>query len=159
MEKTEIQIRRINRYFENLLYDNIFSLLKIFQLNILQSTSMIYKTINEYNVNCYLAYPQNEHMVNIINFLLEGSFSDSCIKISKIKNDNDLSLCDIISEIHEIILSDLLNINASKTNITTLNTDQLMHILFDLKKIEQRLLFSMTDTIHTSALIAIFKKV
>ena len=135
-------------------------------LNVLQSVYMINKddsgtaheNITEKKINECMGYPHKHQIIKILESLINDDFNTSHKKICRMKNDDDISLNNIIYEIHKIILKYLLNNNVSGTSINKLTDKQLMYILSDLKKTEYHLLMSTTEYIQTSEFIGIFHK-
>jgi replication factor C subunit 3/5 len=122
-------------------------------LNILQSTNMAYDVINEKNVNNCVGCPQKAHMKKIINLLIDDSFKDAYNKINKLKITHSLSLCDIISELHDILFDHILGNN----NNIIITKDQSSTILDKLREIEFNKSVISTDDIQLSAVVGIFK--
>ena len=120
---------------------------------------MIYDTINEKNVNNCLGYPQKNHIINIVNILIKDTFKISYDTVSTIKITQDLSLNDIIHEIHQIILTYIIKNNNSNTYIDKLSIDQLEYILSKLKDIEYNQSTNVTENIQLGALVGIFKRI
>jgi hypothetical protein len=71
----------------------------------------------------------------------------------------DLSLSDIIHEIHEIILTCVIKNDNTGTSINKLNITQIEYILNKLKDIEYDQSTIETEDIQLGALIGIFKTV
>lgn len=125
-------------------------------LNILQSTSMAYRIVNEVNVNKRIGYPQKKHIEFIFNTLVTDAFSKSYDEIHKLMKINGLSLIDILHEIHDIIMDYIIYTNMYKYKLEILNDDQLITILDKIKDIEFNQSTNTTEDIQLSALISIF---
>lgn len=126
-------------------------------LNLLQSTSMAYDTINEKNVNNCVGYPQKSIMIKIIDSLIDYSFSECYYFVQNLINVDGLSLNDIIQEIHDIIILNIIKKDNSKTKINYFDNKQLGKILCKMRDIEFNQSVNTTDNIQLSALIGIFK--
>jgi len=127
-------------------------------LNILQSASMIYDVITPYNINKCLGYPQFDDMVNILTSLVNDKFEMAYDKICLIKTKNGLSLNDIITEIHDILIHYVLNSSSPIECVLTLSDRQIMYILDKLRHIELNRSVDTSETIQLCGLIGIFKK-
>ena len=128
---------------------------KIF--NILQSTSMAYDIVNEKNVNNCVGFPQKLQIFTIMNSLIEDDFTRCYKKINRMILNYGLNLCDIITEIHDIMINHILHIkNPNYTkNINKLSKRDIMIILDKLRDIEYYLSFSQ-NKIQLGAFIGIF---
>ena len=123
-------------------------------LNILQSTSMSHNIINEVNINLCLGYPRKNQIDDIINNLINiNNFKESYDNILVIKKNNELSLIDIIEEVHNY-LSELI----IKNNTTNLTINMIVYILDKIRNIKYNQAYNTSDTIQISSLIAIFIK-
>ena len=118
----------------------------------LQSISTRYNIINEKNINICLGYPQKEHMCTIIKSLLDDTFTMAFDNINKLKRKYELSLNDIILEIHKIIISYILTDNISKLSIP-----QMQYILSNMKNIERSQSVNTLEDISLGTLVGIFK--
>lgn len=126
-------------------------------LNILQSTSMAYSIINEKNINMCLGYPRKQQMEQIINCLINKDFNNAYHDIIEIKIKNGLSLSDILTEIHDLLVSFIINSSTSNNNINKLNLSNAINILDKMRTIEFNNSVNTTENIQLSGLIAIFK--
>ncbi len=125
-------------------------------LNILQSTSMAYKIVNEKNVNKCIGYPQKKQIVKIINSLVNDPFAVAYNKIRILKLEFGLSLTDILHEIHNILIEYLLTENPGKFDIAKLSEDQIKHIFDKIREIEFNQSVNTTENIQLSGLVGIF---
>lgn len=126
-------------------------------INMLQSVSMSYSTINEKNVNMCLGYPRKNHIEEIMECLINKTFSQAYTEIIKIKNVNGISLKDIISEIHDILINYLINDNAVFVCVKKLSTKQITNILDSLRTIEINESVNTIENIQYGGLISVFK--
>lgn len=125
-------------------------------LNILQSVSMTYTNINERTINTCLGYPRKQHMDIIINNLLTKNFSEAYTNIVELKREHGLSLSDIINELHEILVTHILN-DSTKNNELKLELNNIIDILDKLRTIEYNHSVNTVENIQLSGLIGIFK--
>ncbi len=123
-------------------------------LNILQSVSMAYDIVSKDNVDKCLGYPCKEDIFSIIKSLLYDSFKETYNLIKYYRNEMGYSLIDIITEIHDFLISVLLDNNKNDLNITQ---QHIQYIINNLGKIEYNVANSSDETVQTSAFIAIFK--
>lgn len=126
-------------------------------INILQSTSMAYKIVNEKNINTYLGYPRKTHIDLIIDMLVNKSFYVAYNNITNIKQQNGLTINDIISEIHDILIDFILNGNTYNLNINKLDMKDILFILDKMRTIEFNQSISTDESIQLSGLIGVFK--
>jgi len=126
-------------------------------LNLLQSVSMSYSIINERNINICIGHPRKQEIVKILNFLINDSFCECYNGIVKIKNDYGLSLGDMITEIHDILVDFLINSKTSFESINKLETEQIINILDKLRDIEFNHSVNTIENIQISGLIGLFK--
>jgi replication factor C subunit 3/5 len=122
-------------------------------LNVLQSTSMIYKKVTEETVNSCIGYPQKDQIKIIFESLVKDTFLDTFNKISTIKNDTGLSLNDILNELHDIIVESIIK----EDSIDTLDEKKIIQILDRIRDIEFNQSSNSTESIQLGALIGIFK--
>jgi len=120
-------------------------------LNNLQSISMVHRMIDETIVNISLGFPLRSD----INLIYESLFNDSYVNsyelITKMIKLQNISLVDILNDVHELILNKLL----ASEKLEIENT--LIHIINDLRFIEYNLSFCTEENIQLSAFIGIFK--
>jgi replication factor C subunit 3/5 len=124
-------------------------------LNILQSTSMVYKVVNEKNVNNCSGYPQKSTINDILKLLINKPLHICYNKIRFLINDQGLSLNDIIQEVHDKILYYITD--NKKSLISKYNYKQLAHILDKMRDIEFNQSINTTDDIQLGAFIGLFK--
>lgn len=125
-------------------------------LNVLQSTSMIYKVVNEKNINNCIGYPQKDQMVDILKTLTKDSYIISYNKILKIQKENGVSLNDILNSIHDIIVESILGTGSNEI-ISSISEDKIKSILDKIREIEYNQSVNSNDNIQLSALVGIFK--
>lgn len=126
-------------------------------LNILQSTSMAYSIVNEKNINTCLGYPRQIHINTILNCLIEKDFNASYKNILQIKQENGLSLGDIITEIHDILIDYIINNKTKFMCMNKININAITNILDKLRGIEYNYSVSSNENIQLSGLVAVFK--
>lgn len=124
-------------------------------LNTLQSVSMVYKTINEKNVNACMGYPQRVQMEKIIKSLFTYSFKDSYILLQTFINDDGLSLNDIVEEINNIFTDYLMGDNTS-IYIDHFTELKVLNILNKMRNIEYNQSINTNDRIQLGALVGLF---
>lgn len=128
-------------------------------INILQSVSMSYDIINEQNINVCLGYPRKQHMEIIIDNLLNNSFEKAYYNIIKIKNNHGLTLGDIITEIHDLLIMYVLESKTPFEVIKLLDNDKIISILDKLRFIEYNHSVNTIENIQISGLVSIFKMI
>lgn len=117
-------------------------------LNILQAVSILPKKIIEKDVNRCVCYPSNDDSLKIFNSLINDNFKKSQEIINELVAENGYSLGDIITEIHNKLLSEI---------IKNKHVTQYALILKLLKDIEYNLSVCTDETLQTSAFIGVFK--
>lgn len=127
-------------------------------LNILQSTNMGYDKITSKVINKAIGYPQTEHIIIIINSLMNDSYSDSYNKINSLIKNIGLSLNDIITDIFDIIINFLTTNKSRFKEIKTLSTENIINIIDDLSNIEHYLSVCSSNKIQLGAFVGAFKK-
>jgi replication factor C subunit 3/5 len=125
-------------------------------INILQSVSMSYPFINEENVNTSLGYPSFKNIMTILKYLMVDNFEVAYDGIMEIYTQNGFSLDDIITEIHEIFLSYLINSKSEIAFINKVDKERIMKILDKLRTIEFNQSVNIIDNIQISGLIGVF---
>jgi replication factor C subunit 3/5 len=126
-------------------------------LNMLQSVSMAYNLINEKNINSCVGYPGEAEIREILDYLINKNF-DACYEnIVQIKNTNGLSLSDIVTEIHDILINFLINGTTNIENITKLDLAMIIYILDKLRTIEYNHSINALENVQIAGLISIFK--
>lgn len=123
-------------------------------LNIMQSVSMSYNAINEDNVNKCLGYPPKYIIKDFVESLFFDTFIQSYNLIHDYKYKNGLSLCDIINEVYDYLISILTSNNLSHYNVTEL---YICNIIKNLANIEYNVASTIDETIQFSAFISAFK--
>lgn len=126
-------------------------------LNILQSTSMICDNVTTYQINNCLGYPHIHDIDQILESLIYKSFEEAYLNINAIKVNGGLSLGDIITEIHDILINYILNKSQNIKYITQMTENQVMFILDKLRQIEANHYSNTNENIQCSGLIGIFK--
>ena len=126
-------------------------------LNILQSVSMSYPIINEKNINTCIGHPRKNEIIQILNLLINESFENSYNGIVKIKNENGLSLGDIITEIHDILVEYIITSTTTYENVKKFDIEIMTNILDKLRGIEFNHSVNTIENIQISGLISIFK--
>ena len=142
--------------FENLSFDKsgVDSIVKISKgdlrkaINILQSTSLSLTDtnyINEKNVYSTIGYPSENDIRNIFFVLINYKYKSALNKISEWKENNSLSLSDIITEITNILLEFRLPAIIQK------------NILKNIGDLEYFLSKGTNENLHLKTLVGIFQ--
>ena len=122
------------------------SMLHILQvINILQSCSMAFDEVNEDNVYTCVGHPLKSDITNMVNWMLNESFSLAYNNILELKTLKGLSLQDIITETHLFV------------HRLDLPQSIRIYLIIKLAEIEQRLLGGDSEKIQLGALIASFQ--
>lgn len=124
-------------------------------LNILQSTNMMFDTINEKNVNICLGYPRTFQIKKILRWLTTESFENSHTYLSTMLKDDGLSLSDVVTEIHNYITQNILS-NKDDKLLKIYNQKSICNILNNLSNIEYNQSISSNEHIQIPAFISIF---
>ncbi|XP_041350244.1 replication factor C subunit 5-like [Gigantopelta aegis] len=114
-------------------------------LNILQSTSMAYDQVNEENVYTCVGHPLSRDIENIVNWVLNDSFSTSYNNIMHLKSAKGLALQDILTEVHQFVHRVDLPVHVR------------IHLLEKLADVEYRLASGTSEKIQLSSMIAAFQ--
>ncbi|KAL8594455.1 Replication factor C (RF-C) subunit [Nucella lapillus] len=114
-------------------------------LNILQSTSMAYEEVSEDNVYTCVGHPLRRDIENIVNWLLNESFTTAYNNILQMKTLKGLALQDILTEVHTYIHRVDLPVNVQ------------IHLLVKMADIEYRLASGTSERIQQSGLVAAFQ--
>ena len=114
-------------------------------LNILQSCAMAFDVVNEDNVYTCVGHPLKSDITNMVNWMLNESFSLAYKNILELKTLKGLSLQDIITETHLFV------------HRLDLPQSIRIHLIVKLAEIEQRLLGGDSEKIQLGALIASFQ--
>jgi len=126
-------------------------------LNILQSTSMICEKIDTNQINKCLGYPEINIIEEVLNNLIYNSFKDAYKNIIKIKCDEGLSLVDIITEIHDVLINYILEEKRDTKCVCNLTIDQIIIILDKLRQIESNHYSNTNENIQFGGLVSVFK--
>lgn len=114
-------------------------------LNILQSASMAYDVVSEDNVYTCVGHPLRRDVENIVNWLLNETFTTAYNNILQMKTVKGLALQDILTEVHTYIHRVDLPLNVQ------------IHLLVKMADIEYRLASGTSERIQQSALVAAFQ--
>lgn len=114
-------------------------------LNILQSTSMAYDVVSEDNVYSCVGHPLRTDIANIVNWMLNDSFSGAYDKISQLKTTKGLALSDIITEVHHYV------------HRIDFPAHVRIHLLAKMADIEYRLASGTSEKLQLSSLLAVFQ--
>lgn len=128
-------------------------------LNILQSAQMIYPVITEKNINTYVGYPRKNIMDDIFNSLINDDFKQCYDTINRIRNENGLSLSDMITEIHNVLTRYIITSKTHHSSIKTINASDTLKILSNLREIEFNISANVIENIQMGGLIGIFKNI
>ncbi len=126
-------------------------------LNIMHSSSMISKDVNTFNINKCLGYPHDNDIVNILETLIYKNFRDSYNDLLEIKLKDGVSLGDIITEIHNIMINYILKETTNIDCVKKLSTKQIIFILDKLRQSEVNHCANTNENIQCSGLVSIFK--
>jgi len=126
-------------------------------LNSLQSVSMAYSQINEDTVNICMGYPSRQIINYMTDSLVLDSFSDTYDKILKIKQENGLSISDVITELHNILINYILDGKSNIDSINKLSIDKVIYILDELRFVQYNQSVNTSESIQLGAIIGIFK--
>ncbi|XP_055909778.1 replication factor C subunit 5 [Eupeodes corollae] len=114
-------------------------------LNVLQSTSMAFDTVNEDNVYTCVGHPLRKDIERVLATLMSTeSFEKAYDEIQKVKNAKGLALEDILTELHLFVMR--IELPMSVMN----------KIIIKMADIEERLAKGCTEGTQTTALIAAF---
>ncbi|XP_064612888.1 replication factor C subunit 5-like [Liolophura sinensis] len=114
-------------------------------LNILQSTSMAFDEVTEDNVYTCVGHPLRRDVENIVNWMLNDSFSAAYKNISALKTAKGLALQDILSEVHNYVhrIDFPMHIR--------------IHLLEKMADIEHRLASGTNEKLQLSSLLGAFQ--
>ena len=125
-------------------------------LNMLQSSHIIYETINENNINDCFGYPNAVVIDDIIKHLLTKNINKCCDLIKNIIKKYGVSLSDIINEVYNKI-SDYI-INPPTTHVLNkLTPHNLLNIVNMLRLIEVNQSSSTNENVQIGGFVSIFK--
>ena len=141
---------------ENLKYDKdgLELLIKIAHgdmrkvLNNLQLVNMGYKNININSVSKCLNYPIKEDIILIYDIIKRNKLNIALDKVTKIINEKQYLLIDIINELHEILINEFKN--------DKINKDKFSKIILNLKNVENNTLVSTSEKLLLSIFISSF---
>lgn len=122
--------------------------------NILQSVSMSYDIINEYNVDKCLGYPCKKDIYNIIYSMINDTYIKSFNILKNYIESQGYSLTDIIIEVHDYLINKLQN-NSLNDNIN-ISENQIMNIIENLGNIEYNTANCTNVILQLGAFIGIF---
>lgn len=122
-------------------------------LNILQSTNMITEKLSEESILKCIGYPTIEIINNIFNVLQTYNYKDAFEYLVTNKLKYGINLNDIIKEIHNTIISYIIN----GTKLKNMTIDKALYILDKISDIETFNAYTLNDDIQLSSLIGIFK--
>ncbi|ARF09023.1 replication factor C small subunit [Catovirus CTV1] len=127
-------------------------------LNVLQSVSMAYDSIDEKNVDKCLGYPHKKDIVNILRNLVNDDFKNAYYILKEYKEENGYSLTDIMVEVHDYLIEKLMTKNFNnKDEKINLSEEKIMNILKHLAKIEYNVANASDEIIQCGAFVSIFK--
>lgn len=126
-------------------------------LNILQSVSMTCSDITTFQINKCLGYPHTDDIEQILNCLINEPFAIAYKKIINIKCNEGLTLGDIITEIHDILINRILENDDSIECVKLLTCDHIIIILDKLRYIELNHYANTNENIQTGGLVGVFK--
>jgi replication factor C subunit 3/5 len=125
-------------------------------LNILQSVSMTTENITTFEINKCLGYPHTDDIENILNCLVNEPFNIAYKNIINIKMENGLTLGDIITELHDILINYILEDNTSVKYVNQLSCEDIITILDNLRYIEVNHYANTNENIQCGGLIGVF---
>jgi len=114
-------------------------------LNILQSCAMAFDEVNEDNVYTCVGHPLKSDITNMVNWMLNESFSLAYKNILELKTLKGLSLQDVITETHLFV---------HRLDVTQ---NIRIHLITKLAEIEERLIAGDSEKIQLGALVAAFQ--
>jgi replication factor C subunit 3/5 len=126
-------------------------------LNILQSSSMTSEDINTYQINKCLGYPHAHDIEYILDCLINKNFEEAYVNIVTVKIKEGLSLGDIITEIHDILIDYILENDTSIQCVKSLSCDHIMVILDKMRQMEANHYCNTNENIQCSGLVGVFK--
>ncbi|XP_072048048.1 replication factor C subunit 5-like [Amphiura filiformis] len=114
-------------------------------LNILQSTSMAYDTVNEENVYLCTGHPLRSDIESIVDWMLNKDFTTAYNNIMQLKTLKGLALQDILTEVHTYVHRIEFPLNVR------------IHLLDKMSEIEHRLAAGTSEKIQLSSLVSGFQ--
>lgn len=121
-------------------------------INTLQSCYMAYKQINEINIQKILGIPSNEQIYNVLETLANKPLSESFDFVLYLHKILGITLSDIISECHEVLINSVINGN----QIFTFNVTNIGKIIKELGVIEYNMALCTHETIQIGAFVSAF---
>lgn len=120
-------------------------------INILQSTSMIYDSVNKNTVAKCVGYPTCDDMEKIIHSLINDKMNACHEKVCDIISKNGYALLDIITELTDILVNKFIK------NDKDINYNAFCNILKNLRDIEMNLTLCPNEGIQLAGIVATFK--
>jgi len=117
-------------------------------LNTLQVVNMIYDEISSANITNCIGYPNDNQIKNIYYCLFNDDFTNCYIKISKIIIKDCLSLCDIIHEITNLLISDFF--------LDIIEQNKFVKIISNLNDIDNNLSICLNQKLQITGFISCF---
>ncbi|KAL5015973.1 hypothetical protein ScPMuIL_005562 [Solemya velum] len=114
-------------------------------LNILQCTHMAFDEVTEDHVYTCVGHPLRRDIENIVNWILNDSFTVSYNNITKLKTAKGLALQDILTEVHQYVHRIDLPIHVK------------IHLLEKMADVEYRLSAGTSEKIQLSSMISAFQ--
>lgn len=127
-------------------------------INILQSSFLSFKDVNHRGICISLGYPQKIHIKQIYTALISASLYETVDKVSKIMIMNGLSLYDIITEIYEIVYSQLIDKKTIYPVMEQLSEQQTCYLLDKIRYVHINMYASDNISIQLGALASLFVK-
>lgn len=116
-------------------------------LNVLQSTWLAFKKVNEDNVYTCVGHPLKNDIENIVKWLLNEDFKTTYQNIKQLKTVKGLALPDILTEVHRYVHRIEFPYNI------------LIQLLDKMAEMEHRLSTGANENIQLTALVAAFQYV
>ncbi|VBB33572.1 unnamed protein product [Acanthocheilonema viteae] len=113
-------------------------------INILQSTAMAFKKVDERNVYQCVGYPLPTDVDKIVRILLNDSIEDAYTKIEEIRNERAFALSDILNSMHGFIFR------------LVIPPELLSRLIISMADIEYHLSQGCSDRLQLGALIGAF---
>ncbi|CAG9534700.1 unnamed protein product [Cercopithifilaria johnstoni] len=113
-------------------------------INILQSTAMAFKTVDERNVYQCVGYPLPTDVEKIVRILLNDSIEDAYTKIEEIRSERAFALSDILNSMHDFIFRLIIP------------PELLSRLMISMADIEYHLSQGCSDRLQLGALIGAF---
>ncbi|EFO26207.1 replication factor C subunit 3 [Loa loa] len=113
-------------------------------INILQSTAMAFKTVDEWSVYQCVGYPLPNDVEKIVRILLNDSIEDAYTKIEEIRSERAFALSDILNSMHDFIFR------------LVIPPELLSRLLVCMADIEYHLSQGCSDRLQLGALIGAF---